>query len=214
MMQRRSRKRNNKLQMSKFVTRKQLKRENHLIENGQRFNPSIHPPDFCAIPWFNLIVRVENFTTLSIGVDSGGATSLVTNLKSQLNLAASDIIEFRVQNIRVWGPIVAMNSASALSNIRGQFWSLVDISGTTAGTSFAILQDISAYPDQVSRASIGFTWPKAQQSIALQQNTSGLLLNLSSGGGAGVVAYVKVCWRPRPSFTSLSDLLDRVVALD
>jgi len=213
MMQRKTRRRNNKPQ-GKFVTRKQLKRENHLIENGQRFNPSIHPPDFCAIPWFNLIVRVENFSILSLGVDGAGATSLVTNLKSQLNLAAADVIEYRLQNIRIWGPIVAMNSASALSNLRGQFWSLVDLAGTGSGTSYSILQDISAYPDQVSRASIGFTWPKAQQSIALQQNINGLIVNLSSGGGTGVVAYVKVCWRPRPSFTSLSDVLSRVVTLD
>lgn len=212
-MQRRSGKRNNRPR-GKFVTHKQLKRENHLIENGQRFNPSIHPPDFCAVPWFNLIVRVENFTTLSFGVDSGGATSLIANLKSQLNLAATDVIEFRLQNIRIWGPIVAMNSASALSNLRGQFWSLVEVAGTSSGTSFAILQDISAYPDQVSRASIGFTWPKAQQAVALQQNINGLIVNLTSGGGAGVVAYVKVCWRPRPSFSTLSDLLGRVVTLD
>lgn len=213
MMQRRIRRRNNKPQ-GKFVTRQQLKRENHLIENGQRFNPSIHPPDFCSIPWFNLIVRVENFTTLSLGTDGAGVTSLIANLKSQLNLAASDVIEFRLQNIRIWGPIVSMNSASALSPLRGQFSSLIEVAGTSTGTGFAILQDISAYPDQVSRASIGFTWPKAQQSVALQQNINGLIVNLVVGGGAGVVAYVKVCWRPRPPFTSLSDLMDRVVALD
>lgn len=185
-----------------FMTKKQLKRENHLIENGQRFNPSIHPPDFCAIPWFNLIVRVESFTTISIGVDGAGATSVITALRSQLNLPAATTIEFRLQNIRIWGPIVPMNSSSALSHLRVQFWSLIEQAGTSSGTSFTILQDISAYPDQVSRASVGFVWPKAQQAVALQQQINGIVCNLTSGGGAGNVAYVKVVWRPRPAFSA------------
>lgn len=185
-----------------FVTKKQMKRENHLIENGQRFNPSIHPPDFCAIPWFNLIVRVESFTTLSIGVDGGGAISVISSLKTQLNLPTATVIEFRLQNIRIWGPIVPMNSSSSLSNLRVQFWSLIEQAGTSTGTSFSILEDISAYPDQVSRASVGFTWPKAQQAVALQQQINGIICNLTSGGGAQNVAYVKVVWRPRPSFTA------------
>lgn len=181
-----------------FVTRRQLKRENHLLETGQRFNPSIHPPDFCSIPWFNLIVRVESFTNLSIGVEAA-ATSLPTALKSQLNLPAAVFIEYRIQNIRIWGPIVPMNSTSALSPIRASFWSLIHGSASTTGTGYAILQDVAAYPDQVSRASIGFTWPKAQQAIPIQQQQLGLLVSLTAGGGAGNVAYVKVLWRPRPA---------------
>jgi len=189
-----------------FVTMAHLKRENHLIECGQRFNPSIHPPDFMANPWNNLTVRIENFTSIAhTAVDTFATASLGARIRSQLNLPDATILEFRIQNIRIWGPIVAMNSASALPNLRAQFWSLIPLAGTTSGTSYAILEDISAYPDQVSRASLGFTYPKAQQSVALQDATNGPIVSLTSGSGAGNIAYIKVVWRPRPAFSALEE---------
>lgn len=203
----RRRSRRSRTHNSKFITRAQMKRENHLFENGQRFNPSIHPPDFMASPWFNLIVRIENFTAIvHTATEVSGLASVPVRIKSQLNLPDEVLIEFRIQNVRIWGPIVPMNSSSALSNLRAQFYSLVPLAGTTTGTSFAILEDIAAYPDQVSRASLGFTYPKAQQSIALQQNTNGYICLLVSGGGAGNVAYLKVLWRPRPPFNTVAQL--------
>jgi len=185
----------------RFVTRAQLKQENHLIENGQRFNPSPHPPDFMAVPWFNLIVRIEDFTSLTYGlVSTAGAVSVFEALRSQLNLSANDTLQVRFQSVRIWGAIVPMNSASALSHLRARFWSLVpQISTASTSSAFTVLEDISAYPDQVSRATIGFHFPKAQQSIPVINGNSGILVSLLSGGGAGVVAYVKVLWRPRQS---------------
>lgn len=177
-----------------------LRQERHLFESGQRFNPSIHPPDFMAIPWFNLTVRLENFTSIAHSIEASGVVSLPAQLKSQLNLPVATVIEFRVQSVRIWGAILPMNSGSALSNLRAQLWSVVPMIPQSTGATFVILEDISAYPDQVSRASLGFTWPKSQQAIPLQEGTSGTLVTLSSGGGAGVVAYFKVVWRPRPSF--------------
>lgn len=203
----RRRSRRSRTHKSGFVTRAQLRRENHLLENGQRFNPSIHPPDFIASPWFNLIVRIEDFSYIvHTATEISGYASIPVRIKSQLNLPDSTLVEFRVQNIRIWGPVLPMNSSSALSNLRAQFYSLVPLAGTTTGTSYAILQDIAAYPDQVSRASLGFTYPKAQQSIALQQATNGLICTLVSGRGAGNVAYVKVVWRPRPPFSEVTSL--------
>lgn len=204
MQRRRFRKRSN---TPAFVTRKQLKRENHLIESGQRFNPSIHPPDFFSIPWFNLIVRIDGFTNISIGVSSG-ATAVPDTLKAQLNLPSTTFIEYRIQNIRIWGPIVPMNSSAALSPLRASFWSLIHGASSVTGTGYAILQDLTAYPDQVSRASLGFTWPKAQQAIPIQQQQQGFLVSLTQGGGAGNVAYVKVLWRPRPAFQELLSSFD------
>lgn len=197
--------RHRKTTKSSFVTMAHLRRENHLIECGQRFNPSIHPPDFMANPWFNLTVRIENFSTIAhTAVDSSATASIGARIRSQLNLPDSTILEFRLQNIRIWGPIVAMNASTSLSNLRAQFWSLIPLAGTSAGTSFAVLEDISAYPDQVSRASLGFTYPKAQQSVALQDATNGPVVSLTSGGGTGNIAYLKLVWRPRVAFTGIN----------
>lgn len=179
--------------------RRLLKMENHLIENGKRFNPSPHPPDFCAIPWFNLIVRVEDFTSISFGITGvSGVVSLVEQLRSQLQLSANDVLEYRVQSVRIWGALVAMNSGSVLPHLRARFWSLVPQLASASGSSaFTVLEDISAYPDQVSRATIGFIYPRSQQAIPIQFGNAGTLVSLVAGGGANVIAYVKLCWRPR-----------------
>lgn len=203
----RRRRRNNRRPNS-AVTHAQLKRENHLIENGCKLRPGPHPTDFVSIPWFPLTVQIRDFTTISFGVGSTSIISVIDAIKSQLNLPSATVIEFRMQEMRIWGPLVAMNAATTLSPLRAQFWSLVEIAGTGAGTSFAILQDITAYPDQVSRASLGFSWPKAQQAVALQQQINGLLVNLTSGGGAGNVAYLRLLWRPRPAFSAEGLLLE------
>lgn len=187
-----------------FVTKAQLKRENHLIENGQRFAPSPHPPDFMAIPWFNLTVRVEDFNSITLGIDAPpSGKALLNELRAQIILSANDVLEYRVQSIRIWGPIVAMNASTALPHLRARFWSLVpQISTQTGSSAFTVLEDISAYPDQVSRASIGFHYPKSQQSIPVQQGNSGQLVTLASGGPTGNVAYVRVLWRPRQSLNT------------
>jgi len=160
-----------------------------------------------ANPWFNLTLRIENFTTIAhTSTDTASIASIGVRIRSQLNLPDSTILEFRIQNVRIWGPIVAMNAATSLSNIRAQFWSLVPLAGTSSGTSYAVLEDISAYPDQVSRASLGFTYPKSQQSIALQDATNGPVVSLITGGGPGNVAYVKLVWRPRIAFSTINPL--------
>lgn len=185
------------------VTRAQLKRENHLIENGVKIRPGPHPTDFMSIPWYNLVVRVENFNGIAFGVDSTAIPSLYESIRTQLQLSVNDVLEYRVQCVRIWGPLVGMNSATPLVPLRARFWSLVPQVATVSGASaFAVLEEISSYPDQVSRASLGFVYPKSQQSIPLQLNTSGILVSLVLGGGAGNVAYINVCWRPRQALNA------------
>lgn len=181
-----------------LVTKAQLKRENHLIENGMRFNPPPHPPDFMAIPWFNLVVRVENFTSITFGIDATNAISLYESIRTQLNLSNNDFLEYRVQNVRIWSPLLPLNSGNYMPPLRAIFWSIVpNVSAATGSSAFTILEQITAYPDQVSRAAIGFTYPKSQQSVPIQKLSSGTLVTLSSGAGDGNVAYVKLLWRPR-----------------
>jgi len=180
------------------VTRAQLKRENHLIENGMKIRPGPHPTDFMSIPWFNLVVRVQDFNSITFGIDATGAISLYEAIRTQLQLSLNDTLEYRVQTVRIWGPLVAMNSATALQPLRARFWSLVpQIATTSSSSAFAVLEEISSYPDQVSRAALGFVYPKSQQAIPIQNNTSGTLVSLVLGAGTGNVAYVNVLWRPR-----------------
>jgi hypothetical protein len=188
-----------------YVTKSQMKRENHLIENGQRFNPSPHPPDFMVIPWFNCTVRIEDFGSITLGIDGAtAARSVIEQLRDQLLLSVNDVLEVRIQSVRIWGPIVPMSSTTALPHLRARFWSLVpQVAAATGSSAFAVLEDISAYPDQVSRASIGYTYPKSQQAIPFQQNNSGTLVSMAAGGGAGNLAYIRLLWRPRQTLGSL-----------
>lgn len=183
---------------SAVVTHAQLKRENHLVENGMKIRPGPHPTDFISIPWYNLVVRVQDFTTITFGIDATGNPSVYESIRTQLQLSLNDVLEYRIQTVRIWGPIVAMNAATPLQPLRARFWSLVPQVATAAGSSsFLVLEEISSYPDQVSRASLGFVYPKSQQAIPIQQNNSGTLVSLTLGGGTGNVAYINVCWRPR-----------------
>lgn len=180
---------------SAVVTRAQLRRENHLIENGSKLRPLPHPTDFESVPWFPLTVRIENANSIHFGTTTvSGTVSIFAALASQIGVTAS--INVRIQSVRVWGPILAMNSATALPPVRVWFRNLTE---TTSGAQ-GVLEDIISYPDQVSRAAVGFTWPKAQQAISVPPKSDSVftLINLITGGGAGTVTYVRLLWRPNP----------------
>lgn len=190
--------RRNNRSSNSAVTHAQLKRENHLIENGMKIRVGPHPTDFVSIPWYNLVVRVQDFTTITFGIDATGNPSVYESIRTQLQLSANDTLEYRIQTVRIWGPIVAMNSGTALQPLRARFWSLVpQIATVSSSSAFLVLEEISSYPDQVSRAALGFVYPKSQQAIPIQENNSGTLVSLALGGGTGNVAYINVCWRPR-----------------
>jgi hypothetical protein len=152
---------------SAVVTRSQLKRENHLIESGSKLRPSPHPTDFMAVPWFPLTVQIQGASSITIGnANDSGAISIFAALRTQLALAANQQLQIRIQSVRAWGPLTAMNAPNTLQPLRIRFLALNAVVLPTNIVP-AVLEDIIAYPDQVSRASLGFVWPKAQQALAL-----------------------------------------------
>lgn len=192
-----------------LVTRRELRRENHLIENGAKLRPLPHPTDFMAIPWFPLTVQVVGVTTLNFSSTSvTGAISIFVALRAQLALPANTNIDVRLQSIRGWGPLVSMNSVNALQPLRCTFFTLNETPNPTGGTSApGILEDIISYPDQVSRASLGFVYPKAQQSLSFRSTGAATapFLSVSSGSGTGNVFYVRLLWRPAIPLATITD---------
>lgn len=181
---------------SAVVTRSQLKRENHLIENGCKLRPLPHPTDFMAVPWFPLTVQIQGATSITYANASAStAVSIFSAVRTQLFLPANQSLQVRIQSARIWGPLVAMNSATTLQPLRVRFLALNPT--PAADVIPAVLEDIISYPDQVSRASLGFVWPKAQQSLALESvfNTQVPLIQVAGAPVPGTLFYVRVLFR-------------------
>lgn len=168
---------------------------------GRKLKVSSHPPEFVPVPWYNLIVRIPDVTDIAV-------TSLATAIRSQLNLGPNNFIQFRIINIRIWGPLVAMNSGSSLSQLRASFWALSPANSTSSGGTFSIQEECLDYPDQVRRAAVGYEYPIAQQQYVFNQTSTQPVMHLTYGGGTGNVAYVKVLWRSSATvFASDGDVI-------
>jgi len=155
---------------------------------GRKLRCPTHPPEFVPVPWYNLIVRLSGITDLT-------AASLITALRQQLNLGPNNFIQIRVISIRAWGPLVAMNSATALSELRVSFWALYAANSNTTGGTFSIQEEVFDFPDQVRRAAVGYEYPLAQQQLVFNQNSTQPILHFIYGGGEGNLAYVRLLWR-------------------
>lgn len=159
---------------------------------GRKIGVPTHPPEFVPVPWYNLIVRIQGVTDLT-------TSTLNLRLREQLGLrgsAAQNFVQLRIINVRVWGPIVPMNSATALQPLRVFFWNLLPpkaISG--AGIGFSIQEECYDFPDQVRRSAVGYEYPLAQQQIAFNPDDAQPLLHLTDGAGAGNLVYVRLLWR-------------------
>jgi len=156
---------------------------------------SPHPPDFTSFPWYNLIIRLVNPPSLVSSI------TLFQNFLTQTGLGGlGDGIDFRFQSVRVWAPLVPMNAATTLQPLTV---SVLDPIGATpasavGGTGQRVLEQLTDYPDQVSRACVGYVYPKAQREFAFStvNNINVPLLNITAAGsGAGAVAYFNVQWR-------------------
>lgn len=163
---------------------------------GKKFRVPSHPPEFVPVPWYNLIVRLPDVTDVT-------TSSLITALRGQLNLGPNNFIQIRIINVRIWGPLVAMNSSAPLSQLRASFWALFPVNSTTTGGTFSIQEECLDYPDQVRRAAVGYEYPLAQQQIVFNQSSTQPIFHLAYGGGTGNVTYIKLLWRSSATvFTS------------
>lgn len=212
MNRQRRRRPQNRRPNSAVVTRAQLRRENHLIENGSKLRPLPHPTDFETVPWFPLTVQAVNVSSLNFTASSvTGNISIFAALRTQLGLGTTPPLAVRLQSIRVWGPLVAMNASTTLQPLRCVSYTLTETPSLGSSSSPTVLEDIISYPDQVSRAALGYVYPKAQQALSIFQTGSPdtPFVRITSGFGAGNVVYIRLLWRPIPPFAlqfSLEDL--------
>jgi hypothetical protein len=155
-----------------------------------KFQPMPHPPDFMSRPWYALVVRINNVGT------SLTSQGLATALNEQLSITVTGgFLNIRLLSIRAWGAIVPMNSTSALSPLVMVVNDLFN--AVTSGTT-RILEQITSYPDQVSRACVGYKYDRAHQDLSIFMTTSGAdITNIAqfSGMGAHSVVYVHLLWR-------------------
>ena len=157
-----------------------------------------------AIPWFPLTVQFQGAASVTYANASAStAVSIFAAVRTQLFLPANQSLQVRIQSARIWGPLVAMNAATTLQPLRVRFHALNPT--PTADAIPAVLEDVIAYPDQVSRASLGFVWPKAQQSLALDSSFNSQIPFIQVAGTPvpGTLFYVRVLFRTfSPGFTS------------
>lgn len=200
--------RKNRGSSSAVVTRAELRRENHLLENGSKLRPQPHPTDFQAVPWFPLTVQVQNFITIHYGATTtAGLVSIFQAIRAQTGISTDTVLQVRVQSMRVWGPIVAMNSSTALQPVRVRFYAINPVINPSP-VAGAVLEDTISYPDQVSRAALGFVWPKAQQALAISPSTTAIAIaRLTEGESPGNLAYVRILFRPVPPPSVMEDFV-------
>jgi len=138
---------------------------------------------------------------------------LITQLKQQLRIAVPDTnLNIRVISVRGWGPLVAMNSASALSPLRVTFWSLISNVGASGVSNYSIQEEVYDYPDQVRRAAIGYEYPIAQQQAAMNEATGQPILHITDGAGPGNLFYIRLLWRTRePDLVDFDSLTGKFV---
>jgi hypothetical protein len=163
---------------------------------GRKLKVSPHPPEFVPVPWYNLTVRMSGITDITI-------SQLIGALRSQLNLGTSNFIQIRVIDVRLWGPIVPMNSTSSLTELRVSFWALYAANSNTTGGTFSVQEEVFDFPDQVRRAAVGYEYPLAQQQLVFNQNSTQPVLHCTYGGGTGNLVYFRVLWRS--SATTFTD---------
>jgi len=168
---------------------------------GHRIGLPSHPVEFTSEPWFPLTVRVVDCPAV---VD---VSVIYTAFKTQLAdiFATNAALAFRVQTLRLWGPIPATNAELILQ--------VSDLIAVNAGSSTTIgtLAEISSFADQVNRATAGYEFPWAQQQVSLPAlSLVPTTVARTRGAGTGSVLYVKLLWRP---FRSASPtFVDRPVA--
>lgn len=168
-----------------------------VFHKGHRLKVPNHPTEFCAEPWFPLIVRINNpATAITVG-------NIYTSLIAQIpGLSFVDAIFCaRLYSIRVWGPIPVTNAP-----LRCVFRDIFDdlVVNTPAGSQ-ATLEVVENYGDQVNRARVGYVYSSVQQqkSLFCVSGATDVIVSIS-GAGTGSVAYVQLLWRPSRTTAALT----------
>lgn len=155
-----------------------------------------HPPEFTAVPWYPLTLRIQNApSTVNLN-------TIREAFGSQLGFPDLFDIDFRLVSVHVWGALVSPAGSSYLNPVTAAIYDPI----ARAGGVNSILQVLTDYPDQVRRSAIGFKYSMPQQQAVLRTGTTGTLLQLS-GVGSGSIVYIRMFWRT-PNVSVQSSAID------
>lgn len=169
-------------------------RRNHL--NGRRFHVPSHPAEFVSQPWFNMVLRLQPIPPTVTPQTMQVQLSLQTGLSFP-----GGIVDLRIYKMRAWSAIVSQNATTTLQPL-----SIVindPIGATTlsgfGGIGVRTLEQLTAYPDQVNRASLGYSFSEAQRNFVTRcvgaGSTTIYPLFVSSGVAGESVMYLDIVWR-------------------
>jgi hypothetical protein len=159
-------------------------------DGGVRYAVNSHPNSFCAVPWYNLVVRIDsppaNVTTVT----------LQAAIASQLGVTfANALVNVRLREVRVWGAITSMSATSAIAPLSVTIFDHLAAS-TAASNPLRVLEVLIDYPDMVRRACVGYKFPKAQREVSLfLTNVTPTTLLSAQGLGGSSVIYYYLQWR-------------------
>ncbi len=165
------------------IMRSRAKAKNPL--KGHVLKVSSMPSEFTSRPWFRLTVRVQN-PGASITV-----ASIALALNDQLNIVDPQPIDIRINNIRLWGSL-GPGGTTNLQPLFVIFHDFIQNSGTA--TTLRTLEEVTRYPNEVQRASVGYCYSEAHKEVTLSSSTT-ITVVTASGLGADSVAYVDLLWR-------------------
>lgn len=164
------------------------------IEAGHKLKVPSLPPDFTAVPWYPITLRLENpgtaVTTLNVE----------QVLSTQLGLTFPfGTVDIRLNSVRVWGPLTSPMGSSALQPLSMAVLDPIGSGGTatTGGTGFRTMEVITDFPDQVQRSAVGYKYSlsNSQTSLRCVGTGSGVTLWNLQGAGPGSVMYINILWR-------------------
>jgi hypothetical protein len=149
---------------------------------GHKIRVPHTPPEFTPVPWYPLTVRIANPPAQIT------YTVLRSSIQSQLGFTSSYVLDVRLQRVMLWGALVTPNGTSFLNPVTLAVLDPIRIAGAE------VLEVLTDYPNQVSRACVGYQYSIAQRNVTIRLDV-GTTLYRCEGVGPGAIMYVRLFWR-------------------
>lgn len=166
-------------------------RELTSLINGNRINVPSDPPSTDNNPWNQIVLKLATANSASLAVV--GPSTIITALITQLAGPAAIALQYfliRIKSVRYWGSF----AVSGLSN--ENTIALTPYSLLYSGNTTYPIRTINDEPGGVTRASAGYTWPMAHQSVCFNSNDTNTIFAIADGSAGGFgLAHVHIMYR-------------------
>lgn len=144
-------------------------------------------------PWYPLVLRIDNPpTTLN-------AQQIAQALDSQLGISLSGTVtNIRLRAIRAWGALPSFGGTNPLQPVVMVVYDLFRaFQNVVSVDTTRVLEQITSYPDLVSRACVGYRYDRthSELSLIMQSNGNAYPVAAFSGMGPNSVVYLDILWR-------------------